>query len=808
MLQSKSIILFVSCILCSFYSVGQTAILKGRVSDNDHVPIADATISIDKSDKFVLTDTLGFYEIEVPAGKKVVLRASGVDFDSEPFNVTLKEGETRTRNIFLESRGTMLGAVQVKAERERGQVGTIGVNTKNVQALPGLEGVEGLLKMLVGHRNELTSQYTVRGGNFDENLVYVNDFEINRPFLVRSGQQEGLSFVNPDMVDRVDFSVGGFQARYGDKMSSVLDVTYQRPEKFAGSVMASLLGFQAHLAGGSRNKKLSFMVGYRQKTNQYLLQSQPTKGQYNPSFTDIQALINYRFSSKFEMEFIGNYALNSFRFQPERARAAFGSVTQAMAFTSVYTGGEIDQFDNTFGGLSFTYSPNKKLKLKLLGSLYNSYEKETFDIKSEYILSVVELDLGSQSLGKELYSLGAGGIHRYARNFLNANVANVGLKGTYSAGNHFFSFGGNVQHVNIDDRLLEWERRDSAGFSIPYDPFQVNMYQYFKASNQISYNKADAYIQDNILLSKNFDAVLTLGVRGVYNFLNKEMVISPRANFSFKPKWQENMLIKLAAGQYAQPPFYREMRAMDGTLNTDLKAQKSWQFAAGLDYNFIALNDRPFKFTAELFYKSLSDLVPYDYDNVRIRYAANNNGIGYAYGGELRLFGDLVKDAESWVSIGYLKTMERLLNPATGEYGNWQPRPTDGRVTFGVFFSDYLPQNHNFRVYLNMMYATGLPSPLPERNFKRRDNFRLPAYRRVDIGFSALLLDASNNNAGYYSFFKGLKSVWVSLEVFNLLGIANTLSYEYIESLNNNYSFYIPNRLTSRMINFKIAAKF
>ncbi|WP_158605868.1 carboxypeptidase-like regulatory domain-containing protein [Taibaiella sp. KBW10] len=783
--------------------------MSGKILDHDGKPVSDVQIQMLKADLVTFSDSLGNYTLEVPSGKKIFFKASVVGYETEPFNVTLQPGEHLVRNVFIEQNNTMLGVVEVKDERIRGEVGTIGVNTENVDQLPStVGGIEGQLKVLVGSRNELTSQYTVRGGNFDENLVYVNDFEINRPFLVRSGQQEGLSFVNSDLVSSVNFSVGGFQARYGDKMSSVLDVTYKKPKSFSGSAMASLLGFQAHLAGASKNKKLSYLVGFRQKSNRYLLQSQVTKGQYNPSFSDFQALLNYKISRKFEIEFIGNYALNRFRFEPESSRTAFGSVTQALAFNVRYEGSEIDQFDNAFGGISLTFKPNKRWRLKLLGSVFQSNEQETFDIMSEYQLSLVELDLGSANLGKDKISLGSGAIHRFARNFLNANVANVGLKGAYDGGNHYLSFGADMTHVAINDRLMEWERRDSAGFSIPYDPYQVNMYQSYRANNKLEYNKASAYVQDNILLNKQRDMILSLGLRATYTFLNKEMILSPRANFSFKPDWEENIIFKIAGGIYAQPPFYREMRALDGTLNTDLKAQKSAHFAAGTDYNFIALGNRPFKLTAEVYYKSLWDLVPYEYDNVRIRYAANNNGKGYAYGGEVRLFGDLVKDAESWVSLGYLKTMERILDPATNTYGDYKPRPTDGRVTFGVFFSDYLPQNHNFKVYLNMMYATGLPVPPPGFTFNKVESFRLPDYKRVDIGFSALLLDGVKNPARAYSIFKGVKSVWASLEVFNLLGISNTLSYEYIQSLNTDMNFYIPNRLTSRLINFKIAAKF
>lgn len=815
MQRLKSIIILLSCILCSFYSAAQTATLKGQISDEDNYPISDVMVRIEKSDRFTLTDSLGNFSIEVPAGKRVLLSAQMMNFEPLAFSTNLKDGEVFTRQLKMTFSGAMVKGAEVKGERSRGPVGTIGFNMDNVREDPNpIGGVEGKVKSLVGSRNELTSQYNVRGGNFDENLVYVNDFEINRPFLVRSGQQEGLSFINPDLVNRVEFSVGGFQARYGDKMSSVLDVLYKRPEKLAGSAMASLLGFQAHVEGASKNSRLSYMVGFRQKTNQYLLQSQPTKGQYNPSFTDLQALLNYRVSKKIEIELIGNYALNKFNFVPESSRTTFGSATQAMAFEALYKGQEVSSFDNAFAGISVNYTPNTKLKLKLLASTFESFEKETFDIQSLYALSEVELNLGSGNLGENKYSLGSGAIHRYARNFLSANVANVGLKGTYRTGAHFFSFGTNLQYVQIDDRLMEWERRDSAGFSVPYDPFQVNMYTYQAAENAVSYNKLDAYVQDNILLSERTDAVLTLGLRGTYHTLSEEMIWSPRANFSFRPQKNSNtdvrrdLIFKLAAGIYAQPPFYREMRAWDGSLNTGLKAQKSAHFAAGMDYNFVALNDRPFKLTAELFYKNLWDLVPYDYENVRIRYAANNDGIGYAYGGELRLFGDLVKDAESWVSVGYLRTMERIYDPATETYGSYQPRPTDGRVTFGLFFSDYLPQNKNFKVFLNLMYATGLPAPLPGGTFVRRDNFRIPDYRRVDIGFSALLLDAAKNRPGSYSFFRGVKSVWASFEVLNLMAFANTLSYEYIESLNTNYSFYIPNRLTNRLLNVKLAVRF
>ncbi len=810
MRKFKTLVFLICCCWSSFSAFAQMAKLRGQVKDEDGYPLSDVLIRVGKSNTYVNSDSLGFYSLELTPGQKHVINAVLLGFQTNVFHITPSEGELVTRDIVMILNGPSASAAYVRAERSREQVGTIEFTAKNIKEDPNpIGGVEGKVKTLVGSRNETSSQYNVRGGNFDENLVYVNGFEINRPFLVRSGQQEGLSFINSDMVSRVEFSVGGFQARYGDKMSSVLDVHYKRPAKFAGSAMASLLGFQAHVEGATKKNKLSYMVGLRQKSNQYLLRSQPVKGQYNPSFTDLQALLNYRFSPKWEMEFIGNYALNKFHFVPASSRTTFGSVTRALAFTALYDGQEISSFDNAFGGLSLTYKPNPNFDLRFQASMFGSYEQETYDIRSLFMLSEVELNLGNDGrLGEDLTSLGSGMIHRYARNFLAANVANYGIKAGYRKGAHTLHMGANLQQVHIYDRLLEWERRDSAGFSIPYDPKQVNMYKFYEADNELAYEKVDFYLQDNILLKAEGKARLSLGLRGLYNFLNKELVWSPRANLSFKPDWDKDMIFKIASGVYAQPAFYREMRDRYGNLNTDLKAQKSWHVAGGMDYNFMALNFRPFKFTVELFYKQLWDLVPYDYDNVRIRYAANNDGRGYAYGAELRLFGDLVKDAESWLSIGYLRTMEQIYNHELQQYGDWQPRPTDGRVTFGLFFSDYFPQNQNFKVFLNMMYATGLPAPLPGETFERKDDFRITDYKRMDIGFSALLLDASKRSPRYYSLFKDVKSIWASLEVFNLMAFGNTLSYEYIESMHNDFSYYIPNRLTNRLINLKLAVRF
>lgn len=786
------------------------AYLKGLVTDESGRPMAEVSVTESGANNGTTTDVQGRYRLTVPSEQRVNIRVSALGYEREFFNVRIADGDSLERPVVLYLMVNQLTEIEIKDEQIRHEAGTIELNTEKVQELPStIGGIEGLLKILVGSNNELTSQYTVRGGNFDENLVYVNDFEIYRPFLVRSGQQEGLSFVNSDLVSGVNFSVGGFAARYGDKMSSVLDVTYKRPRSFGGSVMLSFLGAQGHLEGTSANQKFSYLIGARQKSNQYLLQSQPTKGQYNPSFTDIQTLLNYRISDKWEAEVIANYARNSFKFQPEEQVAAFGYVNKVYRLRTFFEGQESDRFDSYFGGLSLSYRPNSKLKLKLIGSAFQTNETETFDIYGEYGLYEVESDLGKTTLGQDKISLGTGLIHDYARNYLTANVARIAHKGSYSAGSHFFEWGLEGNFVQVDDQLLEWQRRDSAGFSVPFDTAVINMAEHFSAKNKLDYSRFSAFVQDNILLSRKVDMTLNIGLRINYSLLNDELILSPRLQYAFKPNWEKDVVFRIATGLYAQPPFYRELRDFDGKLHTDVKAQKSYHAAAGLDYNFKMWGDRPFKLTAEVYYKQLWDLIPYEYDDVRIRYFPDHTARGYAYGGEVRLFGDLVKNAESWVSVGFLKTEHQIFDEASGTYGPFIPRPTDQRLNFGIFFSDYLPRNDNFKMYLNLMYATGLPFSPPGKSLDPiYKQLRIPDYIRADIGFSALLLDGKRRQKRAHSLFNGFESIWISAEVFNLLGIENTLSYQWIQDFSSDRIFAVPNRLTNRLINLKLACRF
>lgn len=813
----KRLLLFLPLFLLMIAAYAQQATVFGTVKDEEGKPIELVTIAVEGTGFSSNTAPDGRYELQVPAGKKIKIIFTNLSYGLWERTYTLKEGERKQIDVALRASNELQTFVK-KDDRVSREAGALTIDAAKAPYLPStIGGIEGILKTFVGSNNELTSQYTVRGGNYDENLVYVNDFEIYRPFLTRSGQQEGLSFVNADLVNSVYFSVGGFGARYGDKMASVLDITYKRPKRFGGSAMASLLGFSAHLEGATRNEKLTYLVGVRQKSNQYLLQSQPTKGVYNPTFTDIQGLVNYRISKRWEAEVIANYARNRFSFFPERSVAAFGLVNKAYQLETFYTGSEIDQFDSRFGGVSTTYRPTDKLRLKLLASAYQTNEKETYDISGEYILGELETDLGKSSFGTVKYYLGTGVIQNYARNYLKLNVRTLAHRGSYDAKLHFIQWGVDGVFTNIEDKLHEWERRDSAGFTQPYNPDDLVMKRLYRSAATFDYTRLSGFLQDNFRFNDSLDLTVSAGVRFNYSTLNGELVVSPRAQIAYKPEWKRDFIFKLAGGLYAQPPFYREMRDLNGNVNKDLKAQKSMHLVAGTDYNFKMYN-RPFKITTEVYYKKLWDVVPYEYDNVRIRYFGTNTAVGYAYGGEMRLYGDLVKDATSWVSLGVLKTEEDVTDDkivyksdagtdSATIFPGYTPRPTDQRFMLGMYFEDYLPRNKNFKMHLNLLYTTGLPFGPPDQK-RYGDTLRLPDYKRVDIGFSALLLDGSRKNRPSHSFFTQLKSIWLSAEVFNLLGIQNTLSYSWIQDQSTNNSYAVPNRLTSRLINVKLLVNF
>lgn len=808
MLQKRIVLLVFSVLLCLQLSA-QHGYVSGFVRDEQGKPIEGAVVADEMTGMGDYTNGKGFYMLEVTAGKNITVIYGFTGYLVQRRTVKLAPNETRTLDIRLQENENVLQSHTVTSEHKRTEAGTVYLDVSKANYMPStIGGIEGMIKSIVGSHDELTSQYSVRGGNFDENLVYVNDFEIYRPFLVRTGQQEGLSFVNQDLVSNVNFSVGGFQAKYGDKMSSVLDVSYKRPTEFAGSVMVSLLGANLHLEGASKNRKLTYLIGARQKSNQYLLQSQPTKGVYNPSFTDIQALVDYRINDKWDLEAIGNYARNRFTFFPESETSSFGVLNQAYQLQVFYSGSELDQFDSRFGGVSTTYhSGDSRLKLKFLASGFQTNEYETYDIDGEYLFGELQTDMTKKDFGQIKTYLGTGGIHDYARNYLAVNVGDAGFRGSYDAKRNFIQFGGNATVTSINDDLHEWERRDSAAFSQPYDPYNVNMAYFYNSSATFNYTRLSGFVQDNIKLDSAERLTASLGVRFNYSFLNNEFISSPRGQLAYRPAGSKDVVFKLATGLYAQPPFYREMRDFQGGVNTQLRAQKSYQNVLGADYNF-KMYGRPFKVTAETYYKDLWDLDPYIYDNVRIRYTGKNDATGYVYGAEVRLYGDLVKDATSWISVGVMKGAQRITDSASiPGYNNYFPLPSDQRFMLGMYFEDYLRKNKNFKVHLNGMFASGLPVG-PPSSALYKDVIRLPSYKRVDIGFSALLMDAKRREYRAHSFFNNLKSIWGSLEVFNLLSIQNTLSYTWIQDWTTATVYAVPNRLTSRLLNVKLLFNF
>jgi len=827
---------FIFLLLVTLSSVGQkkTALVSGKVVDENENAIAGATVTILGKQNGILTSDSGSFRITVPAEKAFALVFSHADFRDVQKNFYLSEGEEEQVTVRLLRNSKTLETVVISDDKERKETGLIIINPKSAVTLPGATGgVEGLIKTLVGSNNELTSQYSVRGGNYDENLIYINDFEIYRPYLVRNGQQEGLSFINPELVKNINFYNGGFQAKYGDKISSVLDIQYKKPVTFGGSVYISPLEQGLHFEGGSKNKKLSWLFGVRNKTYKNLLSSQETKGNYVPSASDLQAYLNYKISEKLQLEVLGIISGSRFTLIPESAQkstAVFSPLfTANLGLDIFFDGQEKDNYNNSLIGVSLVHSVNKKVKLKWMVSRYGDIENENFDITGAYLFGERSFDKTKPDFGQITNPLGAGVYQNYARNALDVQVYNFSHKGTYELGKHFLQWGAGIDHTIINDHLNEWEFQDSAGYSLPFNPNQINLSNVLKSNAHLTVDKYNGYLQDNIRLSTSLNQLtLQTGVRFNYNSLNKEFIVSPRAQISYKPDWKKDVVFKASVGIYDQPPFYREMRRYNGTINTALKSQKSIQYVAGIDYN-LSYAERPMRITTEIYYKSLWDVDPYDIDNLQIQYFGENDAKAYSAGIETRLFTELVKDAESWFSIGISQTKENIDNDFYYTYKNaegeiisakttdqvvvdsvktnvgWVRRPTDRLITMGLFLQDYLSTNKNFKVHLNMIYGSNMSYNIPNA-VRYRNALIIEPYIRVDVGFSALLLSEKSLRRSH-SPFKSFENIWASLEVFNLIDRANVISYQLIKDFNNDI-FTIPNRLTPRMLNFKLLARF
>ena len=773
----------------------------------------------------IVTNDSGRFSLRIPADRAFALVFSHAGYKTVQQNFLLSEGEKEVITIRMEEGGNTLQEVVVTDPRSRTEAGLIKPNPKSVINVPTpVAGVESMIKIIVGSNNELTSQYNVRGGSYDENLIYVNDFEIFRPYLVRSGQQEGLSFINPEMVRNINFYNGGFQARYGDKMSSVLDIQYNKPRTFGGSAYVGILEQGAHLEGVTSKSRLSYIVGIRNRTNRNLLSNQETQGNYVPASTDLQGLLTYQFSNKWSAEVLGNISQTKFSLVPEFSQltsSVFSPYFTANLGVDIYFDGrEKDAYHTGMLGVATTYQPTKDLRLKFLASRFENDEEENIDITGAYLFGDRDFDRSRSTFGQIVNPLGAGLYQTYARNELNITDYNISHKGSLNRQKHLFQWGVGYDRMSIDDKLHEWEYLDSAGYSLPYNPDVLSFNKVIKSKADLEINRFSGYIQDNIAFRDlAHDFTLQAGMRFNYNDLNNELLLSPRVGASWKPSWKRDIVFRAAAGAYHQPPFYRELRRYDGSVNTDVKAQRSWQGVAGFDYNFIGWN-RPLRFTTEAYYKHMTNVVPYDFDNVRLRYFGENMAKAYAAGLEMRLFGEIVKDAESWVSIGIMRTREDLENDYYTEYtldstfkpvdsavvqNGWLRRPTDRLITFGMFFQDYLSTNKNFKVYLSTLYGTNLPYNIPG-NVQYRNALVIEPYVRVDIGFSALLLNAEKSNRRSKSPFRNFDNLWASLEVFNLIDRPNTISYMLVKDFANN-TFAMPNRLTPRLVNFKIVAR-
>ena len=801
----------------SFISNAQT--IKGKISDVKNIPLPSVNISIIDLKGGITSDNNGFYSISIKPNRSHVVAYSFVGYQTEKVRIPmLKKGQEYILNIILKESNTLLDDIIVKDQKSR-KSNLSRIKTKHVEVIPGSSGgIESVLKTLPGvsSANELSSQYSVRGGNFDENLVYVNGIEVYRPFLIHSGQQEGLSFVNSDLVGSILFSAGGFSAKYGDKMSSVLDIKYKQPKKISSSVSMSLLGGSAHLEGISKNRRLSYLLGLRHKSNQYLLNSLDTEAEYRPRFSDLQTFINYKLNTNWDISFLSNISSNQYQMIPQDRNTDFGTFNEALRLTIFFEGQELDKYQTYFGALSTKYNPNTKVKLELTASAFQTYEEENFDILGEYWLYQLDNNLGSDNFGDVAFDRGLGKYINHARNSLDARVLNFSHKGNYSEKDKNVNWGLKFQNEKIDDKISEWTLIDSAGFSLPhpYDSIgfpsnpnqQVLMNELLKTDISISSFRQSGYLE----YSQDINNLsLNAGTRSSYWSYNEELLVSPRISLAYVPNWEKDVVFRLASGIYYQSPFYRELRYPSGEVNQNIKSQKSVHYVLGSDYLFYKWG-RPFKWITEIYYKKLDDLIPYKVDNVRIQYLAENNSKGYATGIDLKINGEFVSGVESWASLSIMKTEEDIIGDSyIDENGNtvypsYIARPTDQRVNFSLFFQDYIPGNMNYKMHLNMIYGSGLPFG-PPKSEKYQDVLRIPDYRRVDIGFSAVL--KSENKRSRLRFMNILNSAWLSAEVFNLLDINNTVSYLWVSDVGGR-QYAVPNYLTRRQVNLKLVLRF
>jgi hypothetical protein len=820
-LSTNRLILVFFFFCFGFVATAQNARIKGIVLDANNHPIDNVNVvCLGNSAK---SNANGFFELSVPANQKVVVIFTHISLKKSTVSIFLKPNEDYEFNLVMNDYQEQMGEVIVVSKNKKRIQGITTIEPEVIRKIPGANaGIENILKTLPGvnSNNELSTQYAVRGGNYDENLVYVNEIEVYRPFLIRSGQQEGLSFTNTDLVQNVDFSAGGFQAKFGDKLSSVLDITYRKPVKFGATLEASLLGGSVAVDAVSKNKKWSAITGVRYRNNSILVKSQDTQTNFTPSFADIQTNINYQASSKWQWSFLGNISQNKYQYQPLSRQTNFGTLDKPMALLIYYEGQEKDKYDTYFGAVKSTFKVNNNLTLKFIGSIFHTLEQEYFDIFAQYRLGEVDANIGSETFGDVDFTRGIGTQLNHARNDLDALIVNTEVKGIYDWKANQLEWAVKYTREDIRDRVVEWEVIDSASFSInppivilpkndqPYSSYTGPLvpYQNVRATNFNTINRFSGYAQWS---RKDFigssEVWYNVGLRVHnwevlgHNIVGKSQItISPRAQFAIKPSWEKDMVFRLSGGLYHQPPFYRELRDANGVVQPNVKAQQSVHFVLSNDYSFKMWN-RPFKLVSELYYKSLTDVNTYTIDNVRIRYAATNNAKAYAQGLDVRLNGEFVPGTESWLSFGYLKTEENSADRG------FIARPTDQRLKFGLLFQDFMPNIPSVKLYLNLVYNTGLPGGSPSYADPYLYQNRLKDYRRADVGFSKVLInDNTNVNRNWLKSFKELE---IGLEIFNLFNNQNAITNTWVRDVYSKNQYAIPNYMTTRVFNVKLNAK-
>ena len=773
----------------------QSFVLQGRVIDEHNNPIELASVSCLKQGKATVTSLKGNYTLTLQSADSVAVRFSMIGYKSKTRVLRNPKGRL-SLTVVLYGDDTTLGEVQVEGQRiQSGQ--TQELKSKDMKMAPTAAGnaVEELIQSQAGvsTHSELSSQYNVRGGSFDENSVYINHVEVFRPFLVRSGQQEGLSIINPDMVERIGFSTGGFEAKYGDKMASALDITYKRPKRFEANAQASLLGASAYI--GVATKKLAWANGIRYKTNRYLLGSLETDGEYKPNFLDYQTYLSYRTNKRWNIDFIGNISDSYYNFYPQNRETAFGTMQNVMNFTVYFDGQEKDLFRTYFGTLSIGHQFNDRTRLSLIASAYSTREQETYDIQGQYWLTQTETS----------ENLAVGTYFEHARNFLKAHVESAKLLLNSKLKAHDVEAGITIKREHIKENSVEYEMRDSAGYSIPHTGQDLQMIYSLRARNQLDATRVESYLQDTWRFTSGSDSAQThytlhYGIRMSHWNFNRETILSPRLSIGIIPAYNENVMLRFATGIYYQAPFYKELRDTATTggitvasLNRNIKSQRSIHFIAGYDYRFRILN-RPFRFSAEAYYKILQNLIPYSVNNIKVVYYGDNVCSGHAMGLDVKLYGEFVPGTDSWLSLSVMDTGMKL-------NGKTMPLPTDQKWAANLFFTDYFPGTTRWKMSLKLAFAGGLPFSAPHRELER-NSFRAPAYKRADIGMSYRLLD--NDDRAKHTIFR---NIWIGADCLNLFGINNVNSYYWITDVTNQ-QYAVPNFLTGRMVNARIRFEF